>query len=343
MNTVSHRLPERRVRRLPWFVSLLLAIFLLLSTQAAAATKRSPCAHPLRTPFTYHWPVKPFDRQHPIRGGFGDPRTVNLEHPFGWTGPLEIGAHSFHNGVDIVAGPGTPVYPVVSGRVVVAKEDEIVVRTHDKRSFQYYHLRSAVHRGQLVVVERTVLGWIQASYGHVHLAEIDGTVVHNPLDPGHLEPYRDRTTPKATGLYVDDGPQPFPIEGTWLRPQDQLAVAAVDLPTMALPGPWRGLPQTPALVEWRLFRNGVHGRWTIAADFRKTQPPRRDFWRVYGPGTYQNSPVFSHHLYLGTQGLYLFRIGGHPNHLSPGLYQLQVRVAGVCGNHSTITWPLEVG
>src|SRR6516164_1800322 len=109
MNTVSHRLPERRVRRLPWFVSLLLAIFLLLSTQAAVATKRSPCAHPLRTPFTYHWPVKPFDRQHPIRGGFGDPRTVNLEHPFGWTGPLEIGAHSFHNGVDIVARPGTPV------------------------------------------------------------------------------------------------------------------------------------------------------------------------------------------------------------------------------------------
>ncbi|HKD94770.1 MAG TPA: M23 family metallopeptidase [Gaiellaceae bacterium] len=343
MKIVSHHLHKGRVRRTPWFVSLLLAIFLLPSNQAAATTKRSLCAHPPRTPFTYHWPVKPFDREHPIRGAFGDPRTVNLEHPFGWTGPLELGAHSFHNGVDIVAGPGTPVYPVVSGQVVVAKEDKIVVRTRGNRSFQYYHLLSAVRQGQRVVVDRTVLGWIQAAYRHVHLAEIDGGRVHNPLDPGHLEPYRDRTTPRATRLYVDDGPQPFRLQGGWLRPQDQLAVAAGNLPAMALPRPWLGLPQTPALVEWRLFHDGRHGRWKIAADFRKTEPGRRDFWRVYGPGTYQNFPVFSHHLYRGTHGLYLFRIGPHPNHLSPGLDQLQVRVAGVCGNHSTTTWPLAVG
>ena len=25
---------------------------------------------------SYHWPVKPFDRQHPVRGNFGDPRTI---------------------------------------------------------------------------------------------------------------------------------------------------------------------------------------------------------------------------------------------------------------------------
>lgn len=330
------------MRNLP-LIALLLAIFLLVSTQAAAATKQSPCARPHRTPFTYHWPVKPFDRQHPIRGAFGDPRTVNLDQPFGWTGRHERGAHSFHNGVDIVAKPGTPVYPVVSGQVVVAEQDKIIVHTYDDRSFQYYHLFRAVRRGQFVVVERTVLGWVQARYGHVHLAEIDGGLVHNPLDPGHLEPYRDRTTPKATGLYLDNGPQPPLINGSTLRPQDHLAVEAVDLPTMALPGPWLGLPQTPALVEWRLFHNGGHGPWKIAADFRKTQPPQWDFWNVYGPGSYQNSPVFSHRLYLGTPGLYLFRVDLHPNHLNPGLYHLEVRVAGVCQNHSTTTWPLEIG
>ena len=27
--------------------------------------------------FAYHWPIKPFDRQHPIRGAFGDPRTLD--------------------------------------------------------------------------------------------------------------------------------------------------------------------------------------------------------------------------------------------------------------------------
>ena len=232
------------MRNLP-LIALLLAIFLLVSTQAAAATKQSPCARPPRTPFTYHWPVKPFDRQHPIRGAFGDPRTVNLDQQFGWTGRHERGAHSFHNGVDIVAKPGTPVYPVVSGQVVVAEQDKIIVHTYDDRSFQYYHLFRAVRRGQFVVVERTVLGWVQARYGHVHLAEIDGGLVHNPLDPGHLEPYRDRTTPKATGLYLDNGPQPLLINGSRLRPQDHLAVGAVDLPTMALPGPSARTPADP--------------------------------------------------------------------------------------------------
>jgi hypothetical protein len=320
--------------------AVILAILLGLSTQAAAAAKPSPCARPPRTPFTYHWPVKPFNREHPIRGAFGDPRILSPEQPFGWTGPYQASAHSFHNGVDVVAGPGTPVYPVVSGQVVVAKPNEIVVHTDYNRSFQYYHLFRAVHRGQFVTAERTVLGWVQARYGHVHLAEIDGFRVHNPLDPGHLEPYRDETKPIATGLYVDDGPQPSLINGRSLGPHDHLAVEAADPPAMALPRPWLGLPQTPALVEWRL---GVHGRWKISADFRRTLPPPRDFWNSYGPGTYQNSPVFDHRLYLGTPGRYLFRVGVRPNQLRRGLYHLQVRVADVCQDHSITTWPLQIG
>jgi hypothetical protein len=323
---------------------LFLALLLVPATQVAAANWSSPSRDPPLTGLAYHWPIKPFDRQHPVRGVFGDPRIVSVDEPFGWTGPNATSAHSFHNGIDIVANPGTPVYPVVSGRVVRTKPDEIVVRTDDGRSFQYYHLAMgrAVRRGRFVVAYHTVLGRIRVRYGHVHLAEIDHYLVHNPLDAGHLEPYRDWTAPVATGLYVDDGPLPSLIDGRSVGPQDQLAVAAADPPPMSMPGPWFGLPQTPALVEWRLFHGGHRTGWRVAVDFRHTQPPPRDFWQVYGPGTYQNSPVFAHRIYLGTGGRYLFGLRLHLNRLSPGFYQLAVRVADVRGNRSTAVWPIQL-
>jgi hypothetical protein len=292
---------------------------------------------------TYHWPIKPFNRQHPVRGIVGDPRILAPEAPFGWTGPKQIGSHSFHNGIDIVASPGTPTYPVVSGRVVVAKPDLIVVKTGDGRTFQYYHLSRGVHRGQQVRAQRTVLGWVRVKFGHVHLSEIDGHFLHNPLDPGHLEPFRDPGVPTATGLFVDDGPVPTALDGRVLTANDRLAVAASDPQPIPMIGPWANLPQAPALVEWRLFHGTKHSSWTVAADFRTTGPAPKTFWNVYGPGTYQNSPVFEHQLYLGTAGRYLFLVHLHPDRLKHGLYHLSVRVADVCQNRSTGTWPLQIG
>jgi hypothetical protein len=276
---------------------------------------------------------------HPVRGAFGDPRGVHTLQPFGWTGPNRVGSDSFHSGIDVFATPGTPVYPVVSGRVVIRGQNLIVVRTADGRSFQYDHLARAVHRGQFVVAERTVLGWIQTRFGHVHLTEVDGHVGHNPLDPGHLEPYHDKTTPTATGLYVEDGPLPSELAGRSVGPNARLVVAVADPQPLPTPGPWLGLPQVPALVEWRLDGR-THTSWRIAADFRKTAPPPRDFWQVYGPGTYQNSPVFDHRLFLGTPGRYLIRL--HFRSVRPGLYRVDVRVADVCENQSIASWPLHI-
>src|SRR5215471_4164098 len=138
---------------------LLLATLLVFVAQAGGG---QALAHRPSAPGwqPYHWPVKPFGTQHPTHGVLGDPRTVNPLQAFGRTGPNREGAYSFHNGVDIAAEAGTPVYPVVSGKVVTALPGKIVVRTGDGRTFQYYHLDSAVHHGQVVVAQRTVIGTV---------------------------------------------------------------------------------------------------------------------------------------------------------------------------------------
>jgi len=322
---------------------LSLALLVFPATWVTAAEASSTCARP--TPgYAYHWPIRPFDRQHPVRGAFGDPRIVSLTLPFGWTGPKQTDAYSFHNGVDIGAKPGTPVYPVVSGRVMRANTGQIVVLTDDGRSFQYYHLTkaAAVQKGRCVVAYHTVLGWIRPGYEHVHLAEIDYHVVHNPLDRGHLEPYRDWTRPTATGLYLDDGSPPDKLAGRPLGPGDRLSVAVADQPPLPVSGDWYDLPEAPALVEWRLFHGNTRTAWQVAVDFRHTQPPPWAFWNVYGAGTYQNCPQFEQHHYLGLPGRYLFRVHIQPSHLRPGVYRLAVRVTDIRGNRSTAWWPLRI-
>ena len=326
---------------------LALAILILIGLQGGGGSE-ARASHPgVAVWRPYHWPVRPFDRQHPVQAVFGDPRTDYHLQPFGRTAPNRKGAHSFHNGVDISARAGTPVYPVVSGRVVVATANKIVVRTYDGRSFQYYHLDRAVHRGQIVIAQRTILGRVNAKRLHVHLAEIHAEWnglwrVHNPLDPGHLTPYRDRTKPTALGLYIDNGGGPRPLVAAHLGARDALVVAAVDPPAQPLPDAYSGLPQIPALIEWRLFHGGTHTGWKVAADFRLTQPPPRSFWHIYAPGTYQNNPVFDHRLFSATPGRYLFRIGLDATRLHKGTYRLQVRITDIRHNASTTSWPLQI-
>ena len=84
---------------------LLIACFALALAASAGAS-------------AFPWPVKPFNKQHPIRANFGDPRTrfLNTMLTDGLQGP---GTFLFHNGIDIAAADGTPVYPVVSGKVAL--------------------------------------------------------------------------------------------------------------------------------------------------------------------------------------------------------------------------------
>lgn len=315
------------------------AVPVILRTNHVA--RHSACDHPPKGPFVYHYPIRPFDQQHPIRGFFGDPRTLTSEE-LGQDSPKSPGSFAFHNGIDITAAAGTPVYPVVSG-VVSAHlyADEVTVKTRDGRRFQYYHLRVRVRLGRRVVADRTVLGYVLPEWLHVHLTEIDVFRTHNPVDPGHLEPYRDHTAPFVDRLLfrTPDGRGLDPLR---LHGRVDIAAGAADTPPVPVPGFWLGFPVTPAVVAWRLVReNGqIVMPQHVVVDFRRTEPDNRDFWQVYASGTYQNFPVFGGHFYWRIPGRYLFRLTRHPldvNRLRNGRYRLTVDVADVCGNRGSLT------
>src|ERR1051325_2911967 len=153
------------------------------------------------TASAYPWPVKPFDRQHPIRGFFGDPRTVyeNGILSGAFEGP---GFISFHQGVDIAAPNGTPIYAVADGVVHYLGAATVNLVTNHNVTFQYFHLVPVAGEGQHVRGRHTIIGYVQPPYGHVHLTEIDGIRAVNPLAKGHLSPYRDHTKPVVRDVLV---------------------------------------------------------------------------------------------------------------------------------------------
>lgn len=228
----------------------------------------------------YPWPVAPVRREHPVRGDFGDPRTV-------LTGAGE-GAFSFHNGVDISAWPGNHVYPVVSGRVVRVTGDLVAVATVDHRRFQYVHIAPRAHVGDAVVASKTLLGTVRPRWNHVHLAEFRSNCAVNPLARGHLTPYRDTTAPEVRSIVV--------LTPSWKRvaPGEvsgrvQILADALDTPAVPSPRPWDEMPVAPAHVAWRLETlDGEIVAHNTAVDFRYGEPPKRDYFSVYAPGSRQN-------------------------------------------------------
>jgi len=296
----------------------------------------SRCARPSAGRFGYAWPVRPFHRQHPIRGNFGDPRTVSMEE-FGIDGPGLAGDYSFHNGVDISASVGAPVYPVVSGIAHLRSGDEVTVRA-GSRVFQYWHIHPNVREDEHVVAGVTVLGRVRYPAQHVHLSEIDHERV---IDPAlHLHPYRDRTAPVVHALEFRDDLGHL-LHADALVGMVSITAWADDSPPLSAPGAWRGLPVAPARVRWKLVdASGATRVARIAADFRRGEPPRQRFWSVYAPGTYQNFPVFDDHFYWRQAGRFLFQLTPRrfdTRRLGNGAYTLQVDASDICGNRGTLT------
>lgn len=258
----------------------------------------------------YPWPLRPFDRPHPVRGTFNDPR-------------ISGSSRAFHFGIDISAPNGTPVYAVRRGVVHLVGTRALTVLDGDV-SFGYWHVVPAVRHKQQVE-RHELVGRVDSPWLHVHLAERRKGVYVDPLRRGGLSPWRDETNPRVTSIVFSRNGRvldPRAISG----PVDVIAEAH-QMPPLAVPEPWDELPLTPARLRWRVRRGGRSIRpWRTPVDLSQKLLARERFRRVYAPGTRQNR--------AGKPGLYRFYLAHtwSTKLLADGPYRLEVEASDVRGN-----------
>jgi hypothetical protein len=143
--------------------------------------------------------VWPRNEQHPIRGGFGDPR---------WSGRTQ--SWQLHAGVDVAVdertGATRKVYSLITGRV-------LVVTATSKRPCGGVRI-GRVHIGHVTAVRVRVgqkvhrgqpIAWTCPTLWHVHVSELNGRGRQvNPLRPGGvLYPYEDTAPPIVRSVAPD--------------------------------------------------------------------------------------------------------------------------------------------
>lgn len=248
----------------------------------------------------YGWPLKPFDRQHPVRAFLDDPR---------------VGAHgsvAFHFGIDISGADGTPVYAVEAGTVYL-HGDSVAVAA-GKHVFGYWHVVPAV-KEHSSVRQHQLLGTIARGWLHVHFAERLNGVYLNPLRPGGLGPYRDLSAPLVGEIAL------VHAGGTI-----QVLANAYDMPSPRVSAPWANEPVSAALIQWRVLRDGRStGGWRTAVDFRSRMLDQKLFHTIYAPSTRQN--------HAGAAGLYCFYLA-HAWAPADGAYRIEVRATDTRDNHA---------
>jgi murein DD-endopeptidase MepM/ murein hydrolase activator NlpD len=297
---------------------------------------------------SYGWPIRPFDRQHPVRGSFGDPRSVFRGNPT--LGGLMTSrcACSYHQGIDISAADGTSVYPVRSGVVRIVTPDWIEVDSGGGSAFQYWHIGPAVHQGDHVQVAETVLGHILRGNQHVHLTELQDGKAVNPLAAGHIGPYADSTTPQVNAITFrssDTGPELLP---EYLHGAVEMIASATDTPVMPSADMWKGLPVTPAKLTFRVTTFPalqVVIPETVAMDVTHRLPSTSDMWHTYARGSHMNLVKMGSHRYWYQPGAYLFKLTPwlfDTRRLKDGVYRLTVTAADAAGNHSSTSQIVNV-
>ncbi len=265
--------------------------------------------------YAYAWPLRPFRAQHPVRGFFGDPRIANQQR-----------SRQFHFGIDISGPNGTPVYATMTGRVYIHSlhATTVAVVGDDGTEFSYWHIIPAVRSGQRAVAYKTIVGYIEEPYGHVHFSERRDGRYLNPLRPGALGPYADTTRPWLHRLTVEAG--------------NGIVAEVRDETQLAVPRPWHNLPVMPALVRWRLLTTTgrVVRPWETLVDFRLTIPSKSEFDAVWASGVMQN--------HVRAPGRYRLTLasGDETGTIPAGRYLIEIAAADTRGNALRTRRPVDL-
>jgi len=324
MATVTARLSTRRARCAAVLAVAVSAVALAGPAPASSTGSRSlPPAG-----VGYGWPVKPFFRQHAVRGAFGDPR-------IGVT-PDGI-SKQFHFGVDVSAPNGTPVYATVTGVASIhpLHRDVVLIDASGGVELSYWHIVPTVHGGERVVAYKTVIGRVERPWAHVHFSEARFGRYLNPLRRGAMGPYADRTKPTVGAVELERDGRPVSLSSAG-GTVDIVAEVEDETP-IAAPAPWSNTPVMPAIVRWRLLGpKGPITRWATAVAFTETIPPADAFDGVFALWTRQNHPN-----HPGRYRVYLahaWNTAAAPN----GRYRVEVEASDIRGNKAIAAFPLTV-
>ena len=316
------------------------------------------------------WPVRPHDRQHPIRGSFLDPRP-----------DPELGG-TYHDGVDVAVRDDQPERGAPTGRThrVYAMEGGPVflatprgARGHARVGhFGYGHIDPLVQTGEMVVPGQHI-GWTCKGDWHVHLSEFvfaSGTPLRvNPLRPGgKLRPYVDTASPEIREIRFY-----APAEPNWnRRPGTSLArlpPAGTRISRERLSGrvdvrvrvsdpqsfigwfrdlPWLAAPHHPFRLATTITDLATGRTVRRREAFRAEQLLDLPADRHFAPGTEQNLPAqgcMLRHSSVRCDGIYWFR--AFPRYwdtarLPDGRYQVSIRTWDVAGNLASASVPITI-
>jgi hypothetical protein len=303
------------------------------TASAAGSTAAAPA---------YGWPVKPFDRPHPVRANFGDPRTTFHGPPTLAGVMTSRGSFSFHFGVDIAVPDGTPVYPVRSGVASLLGNRNVQVDSGSGFKTQYWHIVPAVRAGQQVTARQTVLGYVMKGYEHVHFTELEDGRPVNPLAPGHMGPYDEREAPQLSSVSFRFGNSAREVLAESVFGAIVPVVRVHDSTARPVPGVWAALPVAPALLTWHIEQaqtGRVAVRRQVAFDVRERIPANSAFWTYYARGSRQNMATFGKQRAWRTPGTYLYRLTRTPfdtRKLRNGVYRLVVNATDIRGNTGSL-------
>jgi hypothetical protein len=288
-----------------------------LSPPALDPVPEDPILSARRAP-SYGWPLRPFDRQHPIYGAFNDPRIART-------------SKTFHFGIDVGAPDGSSVFAVEAGSVQLHGTHALVLYSSESgRRFAYWHIVPAVADRQEVGRHQR-LGQIARGFGHVHFGEWSRGTFRNPLRRGALEPFIDTSSPAISAIaFFRRGRR---VRSDRVRGTVTLIAEAFETPPLPDRGRWRpDIPVTPALLRWRIVRGRrVVRRWETAVDFRNELLAPEAFDRIYAPGTRKGG--------IRRPGRYRFYLARDwdSSRLADGFYRLQVAAFDTRSNRAVAT------